>query len=357
MLEVWFRIAAAFSGPVGSVRGGNERPAAAGRGGCFSSMKKWISLLLPLVGLAIFAWIVRGTGVTRILETYRQIDPKRLIIFPFFTVFVLAIRGYRWWLLLRLVGIPYSMWRSTVVWAIGFFAASVTPGKVGDAVRALYVARETGRGFGESFLTVFMDRLMDLVVVLVFGVVTVFIFSSRHTDVPSFWLIIAASAGILALVYFVLHRSLMRKFFGPVFKMLTPAKYRGQLSAEVASFYDSLGLYARHWKVTACAALLTFVFWAGIVVLAYTVARTLGIAVSFGYIALIMPIVTVVELIPVSVSGIGTREATVIFFFSAVGIGSAEAVAFSVGYLIAGTYLTALAGFIAWLANPAKLGQ
>ncbi len=320
-------------------------------------MKKWISLLLPLVGLAIFVWIVRGTGITRILETYRQIDPKRLIIFPLFTVFILAIRGYRWWLLLRLVGIPYSLWRSTVVWAIGFFAASVTPGKVGDAVRALYVARETGRGFGESFLTVFVDRLIDLVIVLVVGVVTIFVFSSRYTDMPSFWLVIAASAALLALVYFVLHRGLMRKFARPVFRMLTPAKYRAQLSAEVTGFYDALGLYARHWKVTAYAGLLTLIFWAGIVVLAYTVARTLGIPVSFGYVALIWPIVTIVELIPVSVSGIGTREATVIFFFSAVGIGSAQAVGFSVAYLIAGTYLTAVAGFIAWLANPAKLGQ
>jgi len=320
-------------------------------------MRKWISLLLPLVGLAIFVWIVRGAGVSRILETYRQIDARRLAIFPLFTVFILAVRGYRWWLLLRLVGIPYSRWRSTVVWAIGFFAASITPGKVGDAVRALYVSRETGRGFGESFLTVFMDRLMDLVTVLVFGVVTIFIFSSRYTDMPSFWVIIAASLALLALVYLVLHRGLMRKLAGPVFRILTPTKYRSQLSAEVQGFYDALGLYARHWKVTAFAALLTLVFWVGVVVLAFTVVRTLGVDVSFGYVALIMPMVTLVEIIPVSVSGIGTREATVIFFFSAVGIGSAQAVAFSVGYLIAGTYLTALAGFIAWLANPAKLGQ
>jgi len=320
-------------------------------------MKKWVSLLLPLVGLAVFVWIVRGTGVNRILETYRQIDARRLVIFPLFTVFILAVRGYRWWLLLRLVGIPYSRWRSTVVWAIGFFAASITPGKVGDAVRALYVSRETGRGFGESFLTVFMDRLMDLVTVLVFGVATIFIFSSRYMDMPSLWVIIAAALALLALVYLVLHRGLMRKLAGPVFRILTPAKYRSQLSAEVEGFYDALGLYARHWKVTAYAAVLTLVFWVGIVVLAFTVAQTLGIGVSFGYVALIMPMVTLVEIIPVSVSGIGTREATVIFFFSAVGIGSAQAVAFSVGYLIAGTYLTALAGFIAWLANPAKLSQ
>ena len=320
-------------------------------------MKKWASLLLPLVGLAVFVWIVRGTGVNRILETYRQIDARRLVIFPLFTVFILAVRGYRWWLLLRLVGIPYSRWRSTVVWAIGFFAASITPGKVGDAVRALYVSRETGRGFGESFLTVFMDRLMDLVTVLVFGVATIFIFSSRYMDMPSLWVIIAAALALLALVYLVLHGGLMRKLAGPVFRILTPTKYRSQLSAEVQGFYDALGLYARHWKVTAYAAVLTLVFWVGIVVLAFTVAQTLGIGVSFGYVALIMPMVTLVEIIPVSVSGIGTREATVIFFFSAVGIGSAQAVAFSVGYLIAGTYLTALAGFIAWLANPAKLSQ
>jgi hypothetical protein len=320
-------------------------------------MRKWVSLLLPLVGLVIFVWIVRGTGVSRILETFRQIDARRLAIFPLFTVFILAIRGYRWWLLMRLVGIRYTRWRSTVVWAIGFFAAAITPGKVGDAVRALYVSRETGRGVGESFLTVFMDRLMDLVTVLVFGVVTIFIFSYRYTDMPSFWVILAASVASLALVYLVLHRELMRKLAGPLFKALTPAKYRTQLSTEVQGFYDSLALYARHWRSTAFAALLTLVFWVGIVVLAFTVARTLGVAVSFGYVALIMPMVTLVEIIPISVSGIGTREAAVIFFFSALGIGSAQAVAFSVAYLIVGTYLTALVGFVAWLANPAKLGE
>jgi uncharacterized membrane protein YbhN (UPF0104 family) len=70
-----------------------------------------------------------------------------------------------------------------------------------------------------------------------------------------------------------------------------------------------------------------------------------------------MPTLTLVELIPISVSGIGTRDAAVVFFFSVLGIGSAEAVSFSLIYLIFGTYFNALVGFIAWLANPAKLRQ
>jgi glycosyltransferase 2 family protein len=320
-------------------------------------MRKWISLVLPLVGLVIFVWIVRGTGLDRVLDTFRRIDPKRLAVFPIFTVFILWIRGYRWWILLRLVGIPYTKRRSSMVWAIGFFAASITPGKVGDAVRALYVSRETGRGLGESFLTVFMDRLMDLVVVLVFGVATILLFSYRYTDMPSIWVIVAASVAALGLVYLVLNRSLMRALAGPFFRALTPKKYRAQLSTQVHGFYDALSLYAGRWRSTAFAFFLTLVFWAGIVLLAYTATRILEIDVSFGYVALMMPMVTLVEIVPISISGIGTREAAVIFFFAAVGIGSAQAVAFSIMYLMAGTYLTALVGFLAWLANPAKLNE
>ena len=320
-------------------------------------MRKWVSLVLPLVGLVIFVWIVRGTGLSRVLDTFRRIDPKSLAVFPVFTVFILWIRGYRWWILMRLVGIPYTRRRSSIVWAIGFFAASITPGKVGDAVRALYVSRETGRGLGESFLTVFMDRLMDLVVVLVFGVATILVFSYRYTDMPSIWVIVAASVAALGLVYLVLNRSLMRALAGPFFRALTPKKYRTQLSTQVHGFYDALALYAGRWKSTAFAFFLTLVFWAGIVLLAYTATRVLEIDVSFGYVALMMPMVTLVEIVPISISGIGTREAAVIFFFAAVGIGSAQAVAFSIMYLMAGTYLTALVGFLAWLANPAKLNE
>jgi len=39
-----------------------------------------------------------------------------------------------------------------------------------------------------------------------------------------------------------------------------------------------------------------------------------------------------------------------------VGISSAAAVGFSIGYLFIGTYLTALAGFLMWLRHPVKLG-
>jgi uncharacterized membrane protein YbhN (UPF0104 family) len=50
----------------------------------------------------------------------------------------------------------------------------------------------------------------------------------------------------------------------------------------------------------------------------------------------------------------GTREATVIYFFSVVGVGAVDAVGFSLVYVLCGTYLTALAGFVLWLRHPVK---
>jgi glycosyltransferase 2 family protein len=103
--------------------------------------------------------------------------------------------------------------------------------------------------------------------------------------------------------------------------------------------------------------LLTIIMWALIFLLAWCVAAGFGIDVSAGYIFLIIPVVTLVEILPVSVAGLGTREATVIYFFSVVGISSAAAVGFSLGYLLIGTYTAALVGFIVWLRHPLRTKQ
>ena len=102
------------------------------------------------------------------------------------------------------------------------------------------------------------------------------------------------------------------------------------------------------------AGVLTVVVWALIFFLAWCVAAVFRIDVSARYIFLIMPVVTLVEILPVSVSGLGTRDATVIFFFSVVGLSGASAVGFSLGYLLIGTYATALIGFVMWLRYPLR---
>lgn len=318
-------------------------------------MKKWVTLVLPLIGLAVFVLIIRGIGVDNVLETFRRVDPRKLFIFPLFTVFILWMHGLRWRYLMRIIGIDYSLWRSTMVWAIGFFGASVTPAKVGDALRAYYLSRDADRDLADCLLTVVVDRLLDVLTMLVFGVIAVLIFSYRYIHLPSVWIVVIAAVGVVALIYLFSHRQLIKKLLGPLFRTLTPAKYRDELSLHFNSFYDSVGIYRREWRRTSVGFLYTVLFWAAVTVMAYTVTWVLDIDISLGYVCLMVPMITLVEIVPISVSGLGTRDAAVIYCFSVVGIGSAEAVAFSLLYVVLGTYLVAGVGFVAWLFRPSKV--
>jgi len=256
---------------------------------------------------------------------------------------------------MRGVGIDLPLRRATAVWSIGFFASAVTPAKMGDAVRAFYVREDARVGFGTAFLTVFVDRLWDLGFVLASGLVTVLIFSRRYVSLPSGWIVVGAAVVIAAAAYALTSRDLMRRLLRPLFEALVPPRYKEQFALNFHTFYDSLRAYARGGS-HASVFLLTLGCWALIFLLAYYLAATLGVPVHAGYVFLIMPIVTLVELVPVSVSGLGTRDAVVIYFFSFVGVGSAQAVGFSVAYVLIGTYLTALVGFVLWLRHPVPLG-
>jgi uncharacterized protein (TIRG00374 family) len=317
-------------------------------------MKKFLTALMPLAGLSVFAFIVYRTGPDRIMATLSAIAWKDLVWAPLLVVAIMLVRGARWHYVIRSIGIEYGVARSATVWAIGFFASSVTPAKAGDVVRAVYLRNDTGRSLGETFLTVFVDRLWDLGFILAAGTVSAFVFSARYIRLPSAPLIAGGVTVLGVCAIIATRRTLVRTLLRPVVSVMIPHRFRDGLSSNFNTFYDALRVHASRPARNFVMAGYTLVCWALIFVLAVYISRILSLPVRPAYIVLIMPVVTLVELIPFSIAGLGTREATVIYFFSVVGAGAAEAVGFSIVYVLIGTYLTALGGFILWLRHPVR---
>jgi uncharacterized protein (TIRG00374 family) len=297
---------------------------------------------------------VHRTGAARIGAILGDLDPRQLLWAPVIMAAICVSRGLRWQYVMRCVGIRCGLARSTFVWIIGFFASAVTPAKAGDAIRAVYISKDTGRSMGETLLTVFIDRLWDLGFVMLAGIVSAVMFSRRYIAIPSIPLIVVGVAAIVVAAVLMTRRGAMRLLLKPIFVVLVPKRHREGLSANFHTFYDAMRVYAADpWRNVIMAG-FTLVCWGLIFLLAVYVSRLLHIQVDPRYVILIMPIVTLVELMPFSISGLGTRDATVIYFFAAVGVGSAEAVGFSIAYVLIGTYLTALLGLVLWLRNPVR---
>jgi uncharacterized membrane protein YbhN (UPF0104 family) len=86
----------------------------------------------------------------------------------------------------------------------------------------------------------------------------------------------------------------------------------------------------------------------------YFGAMALNIPVTYFHMILILPFTTLVEALPISFSGVGTRDAVLILMFTLLGISSSLAVSFSIMILIL-NYIMNLFGVLFWIKNPFKL--
>jgi hypothetical protein len=65
----------------------------------------------------------------------------------------------------------------------------------------------------------------------------------------------------------------------------------------------------------------------------FLISRSLGIRVPLVYFYIFVPVVTVLEAIPITIYGIGVRDATYVFFFTQVGHTKVEALSLTLAYV------------------------
>ncbi len=90
---------------------------------------------------------------------------------------------------------------------------------------------------------------------------------------------------------------------------------------------------------------------------AFLIAKSLAIPIDFLNVTLCMAIANVVALIPISVTGIGTRELALISLFSILNLSKESAVALSVLFLFLSNISSGFIGFLCWMIKPISLAK
>ena len=133
------------------------------------------SVLLALATLALVAWFLRQADFAKVWHEIRSARLDALGMTLIMTGATYVLRAYRWQFLLRPIGPTRfrEVFRTTV---IGFAANTVLPARVGEVVRPYLLARRERLSVTATFATIILERLLDLVtVVLLLGVfVTVY---------------------------------------------------------------------------------------------------------------------------------------------------------------------------------------
>ncbi|HQC91433.1 MAG: lysylphosphatidylglycerol synthase transmembrane domain-containing protein [Candidatus Methanoculleus thermohydrogenotrophicum] len=310
--------------------------------------------LIGIIGIAIFLVILINLDTRAILAALLSVNRHYLIAALLVNGLIVVIKAKKWNIIIDSIRPGFSLWQSIIGFLVGFSLSTLTPGKIGDAVRFLYVQNDSCTT-GMALSTVVIDRIIDLALLFAFGIIALIAFSIIiNVELLSGGLLLIL-AGVVAFgIYAVSRKKYMEKALRPFFVVLAPPRYRNQISEYFNDFYSGLDLFlASRRQLLGCIG-VGIVSWLLAVVYAALLGISIGVDVGW-YMFLVIPIISMVDLLPISISGIGTRDATLLYLFGIIGIAPETVVAFSILYLVFSYWFVALVGLLFWLIYPVPL--
>jgi glycosyltransferase 2 family protein len=302
-----------------------------------------------LLGIFLFIIILTKTNPNTILKDIRNVKIIYLIPIILITLVSLLIKAYCWNYIKRKQGIKYSFKDSFLMYCSGMYFGGITPGSIGEIIKALYLKND-GYSTGKSMVSVILHRLVDLAFLLVFAIISsLFFLQFIHKQILVSMIIIVL---LITLFLISLKTGLVKFVIKKIFYILVPEKYQKSWKIDFQDFINDIKAYKPKDYLIIFA--ITAVFWVFYYVQMYVLALSVNVLnIPFFYLAMTMTVAGLITLIPVSVSGIGTREAALIILFSPFHIAKETIIVFSAIILLMNLF-AALIGLICWLIKPIK---
>lgn len=277
-------------------------------------MKGKIFLLFRLlVTAAILFALFKFIPYEKLVSVYRD-SKKGYLVFGFFIFLFCQIIGiFRWKFLLSSLGVNISIREAFYSYFCGLFLNLFFPSFVaGDVFRSFCISYRYG-DTGKVASSVLMDRFSGAIA-LTLVAACAFIFGRSimpNEGVAAALLILCAITGFASLAIF--SRSFFR-FLARVFKR------KPRLEEKLISFHAKLYFFRKNPKVFAKSFLFSLPIQLLMPTGFFIISRAFDVNLGAIYFFIAVPIVTAIALIPITIAGAGTREASVVYFFSLVGI-------------------------------------
>jgi hypothetical protein len=264
-----------------------------------------------------------------------------ILVFFFCTIVATA----RWKILLAVQDINMTWLRTWQLFMIGMFFNLFMLGSTGgDVVKMFLTMREASNNKAAALLSVFMDRVIGMLALIFLSVAFLYFRYDllNHAE---------GSSTLLNLLLWLMAAALLIIVGMFTFSALGWVHYLPQwtpLRGRIVEISAACHMYAKGWRLTIWAFLVSFPLFGMFFTTFYCAARAFTDQLGIVDIFSVMPIVAVITAIPISVSGIGLRESLFVSLLAPFGVTAAVATLISVtGFLI--NTLGSLAGGLVFL--------
>ena len=297
-----------------------------------------------VVGIALSAvllwWVLRDVSLAVVWSELSQSSVPLFLASTICATLIFPLRARRWRTILEPVapGQPFgALWRST---AIGMMANNVLPARAGEIARAYSLTKQTNVPFATSIASLAVDRLFDMLVLLLLAVAA-FVDPSfpREARIAgqslgdlaqgSIVLVVVLVGTLYALAFFPAQLVRLFELFA---RRVSPAIEERGKSALIrfsdglsvlrspGRFIAVLGWTAAHWLLNA------FAFWLGF--------KAVGIDLPYSAALFLQTLIAVGVALPSAPGFFGVFEKLATVGLGIYGVGADQATSWAIGFHI-----------------------
>ncbi|HXT27787.1 MAG TPA: lysylphosphatidylglycerol synthase transmembrane domain-containing protein [Vicinamibacterales bacterium] len=206
--------------------------------------------LVLVLTAGLLAFFLRGVDLGAVWAETRHADGRLLALAVCLNMTTYALRAFRWQYLLASIGpTRFSIAFQTTV--IGFAASFLLPARPGEVLRPYLLARRENLPPTAAFATIILERLLDLVTVLVlFGVFVLVVDPATLSGDPALYGrvktggLVAASGAVAGLVVFFFLAGHPERLgqWALKFERVLPARIAGLVARLVEAFAQGLAV-------------------------------------------------------------------------------------------------------------------
>lgn len=301
----------------------------------------WKGLVGILLSIGLLVWAFRGVDLGELVARTREADPWLLALAGIVATLVFPLRALRWGPILRPVHPTSRFHPRFAATCIGFMANNLLPARVGEFARAYALSRLETVRTSASFGSLVAERIFDGLTVV--GLLLVSLawptfpeFSGRDFGGAARLLGLGLVAAFVLLIFMVGAPERSVRIFRATLGRILPTSVRRPIADALEAFLGGIGAI-RDWRLVIRTVAWSLVVWGTGAVGFWLGFRAYGLDVPFVGAVFLQSVIALAVSLPSAPGFFGLFEAGArIGLVEVWGIESSRAVAFALGFHIAG---------------------
>lgn len=306
--------------------------------------------LLKLLGPVFFIFLlIRVVDPKATINIIMTIKPEQAVASLILFVVVNGVLALRWWIICRRIGMDIHFKKLFEVYYISWFLSIIPMAAISPIAKLIYLRNE-GERTDITTVSITLDKLFDVIGLMVFSLFGIIYFPQNLFIELHLWIYFAGMA-IFVLIILIFGSRIWK-----IIKKLLKRYSSKRIKKFGQGFEQYLVQFWSEFDFKLFSLLLGISIVIGLLrsMILYLLAIALNIHVSFGLIVACRALFGIVNVIPITVSGLGTRDAILLPALTLSGVSKEYALALGfVAFLW--TLCSKFTGIIFWFKHPLPL--